>query len=197
MPGMDGIGVSPSAGAAAASGRFLLRIDPGLHGALREAAKASGLSLNDLCARKLVAPGSDDGGPGPSIVTRAASAFGPDLVGVVAYGSWARDELAAGSDVDVLIVVAERVALRRALYRAWDTEPMAWESRPVEPHFVHPPAVDDPPSGVWIEAAIDGVVLFERGFRLSRRLAAIRRRIVAGELRRRAVHGQPYWTRES
>ena len=35
------------------SGRFVLRIDPGLHGALRKAARAAGVSLNEYCARKL------------------------------------------------------------------------------------------------------------------------------------------------
>jgi len=42
-------------------GRFLLRISPGLHAALREAATAQGLSLNDYCARKLAAPASSSG----------------------------------------------------------------------------------------------------------------------------------------
>jgi predicted HicB family RNase H-like nuclease len=35
------------------SGRFLLRIDPGLHAALRHAASASGQSLKEYCGRKL------------------------------------------------------------------------------------------------------------------------------------------------
>jgi hypothetical protein len=48
-------------------------------------------------------------------------------------------------------------------------------------------------TGLWAEAALDGVVLFERGLVVSKRLAAVRRDIVAGRLVRRLAHGQPYW----
>jgi hypothetical protein len=41
--------------------------------------------------------------------------------------------------------------------------------------------------------AIDGVVIFERGLRLSSYLADVRRTILAGRIVRRSVHGQPYW----
>ena len=60
-------------GRSRASGRFVLRIEPGLHEALRNAARASGLSLNDYCARRLAAPtnGSEVGGAAHA-VRRAA-----------------------------------------------------------------------------------------------------------------------------
>jgi hypothetical protein len=83
--------------------------------------------------------------------------------------------------------------LTRGLYRVWDESPLYWCDRPVEPHLVHlpePGAVGT----VWAEAAIDGVVLFEQGLRISRHLAAVRRDIAAGRLVRRTVHGQPYWS---
>jgi hypothetical protein len=48
--------------------------------------------------------------------------------------------------------------------------------------------------GVWAEVAIAGVVVFERGRRISSRLVDIRHEIAAGKLVRRLVHGQPYWT---
>jgi hypothetical protein len=41
------------------SGRFVLRISPGLHAALRAAAAEVKMSLNDYCARKLAAPVGD------------------------------------------------------------------------------------------------------------------------------------------
>ena len=58
---------------------------------------------------------------------------------------------------------------------------------------LHPPR-DPVTGGVWGEVAIDGIVLFERDWRLSADLARIRRDIAAGRLVRRLVHGQPYWT---
>lgn len=174
------------------SGRFILRITPGLHRTLRAAAAGAGLSLNDFCARKLALP-SVLAGPAAEIVTRAASLFGDALAGVIGFGSWARNELAERSDVDVLVVVESRAAITRELYRTWDGHPLCWNAHPIEPHFVHLPPAGARISGIWAEAAVDGVVLFDRDLSLSRRLVEIRRRIVAGEIVRRQAHGQSYW----
>jgi predicted nucleotidyltransferase len=127
------------------------------------------------------------------VVGRAVSQFGDDLAGAIGFGSWARDTLTESSDVDVLIVVDAGVAITRALYDVWDAEPLRWDSRAVEPHIVRIPDPGARVSGLWAEAAIDGVVLFDRNMALSRRLVEIRHRILAGEIVRRRVHGQPYW----
>jgi len=179
-----------------ASGRFVLRISPGLHAALRRAAAAAGLSLNDYCARKLAAPLGDPTAlaGATETVQRAAKLVGERLIGVAAFGSWARGEAGDRSDLDALVVVDRRVPLTRELYRTWDEGPITWGGRPVEPHFVHLPEPEETASGLWAEVALDGVVLFERGLRLSTRLARVRRDIAAGRLVRRVVHGQPYWT---
>jgi predicted nucleotidyltransferase len=178
-----------------ASGRFLLRIDPRQHGTLRRAARAAGLSLNDYCSRKLSLPGGCLAGPGESaaIVARAAELFAADLVGVVVFGSWARGEETERSDVDALVVLAERVALLRRLYREWDAEPVVCDGHPVEPHFVHLPPPKETVAGLWAEVALDGIVLFDPTLVVSHRLAAIRRDIAGGRIVRRVVHGQPYW----
>ena len=176
-----------------ASGRFILRIDPGLHVALRADARRSGLSLNDYCARKLAAPVGDVAGPASDVVIRAASLFGDALVGVVAFGSWARDEQAADSDVDVLVVVAPTVHVTRDTYRTWDEVSLGWRTHPVEAHFVRLPPAGASITGLWAEAAVEGVLLFDRNHECARRLVEIRRRIVDGEMMRRTTHGQPYW----
>jgi hypothetical protein len=183
---------------APASGRFLLRLDPKQHAALRRAARAAGLSLNDYCARKLGLAAGCLAGPGESaaIVARAAELFSRDLIGVVAFGSWARGEATERSDVDALVVLAERVALARKLYRDWDEEPMLCDGHPVEPHFVHLPGAEETVAGLWAEVAIDGIVLLDPALVVSRRLAAIRRDIATGRIVRRTAHGQPYWVTE-
>lgn len=178
-----------------ASGRFLLRIEPGVHGALREAAAASGMSLNEYCVTKLAVPLSV-AGSGESIaraVTRAAALFADDLIGVVLFGSWVRGEATEESDVDLLVVVEDDVRLTRSLYRRWDREPVLWEGRPVEPHFVHLPGPEHELIGTWAEVAVDGLVLFERGLEISARLRSIRKKIADGKLVRKTIHGQPYW----
>lgn len=178
-----------------ASGRFLLRITPGLHAALKRAASESGVSLNDYFVRKLAAPVGDLSAlEGASeAVERAAALFGERLIGVAAFGSWARSEAATGSDVDLLVVIEDSVPLTRELYRDWDQAEVAWDGRPVEPHFVHLPEEGRVAAGLWAEVALDGIVLFERGLAISRRLIAVRRDIVAGKIVRKTSHGQPYW----
>lgn len=162
---------------------------------LRAAAREAGVSLNDYCARKLAAPSGNLTAVrgATAVLERAAALFGDDLLGVVAFGSWARGEAVATSDLDLLVVVETDAPLTRALYRQWDARPLTWEGRPVEPHFVHLGGAQGRATGIWAEAAIDGLVLFERGTRVSTRLAQIRRDIFAGRLVRRLAHGQPYW----
>lgn len=176
----------------APSGRFVLRIDASLHAALRQAATSAGLSLNEYCVRKLTVPGNVDG-PASAVIERAASAAGASLVAVVVFGSWARGRLAASSDVDLLIVVDRDVTIARRLYRDWDRAPLDWEGHPAEPHFVHLPEPGTSPGSLWAEVAVDGIVLFERDFVVSRALAEIRQRIASGRLVRRTIHGQAYW----
>ena len=129
-----------------------------------------------------------------SLVARAREVAGEALSAVALHGSWVRGEATATSDVDSLIVVDSRLALNRALYREWDAEPITWRGRRVDPHFVHP-AEEGQFSGLWAEMALDGIVLFERDWRLSAHLSRIRLAIAAGRLVRRIVHGQPYWTK--
>ena len=175
------------------SGRFVLRMAPGLHAALERAACAAGVSLNEYCVRRLAVAGAGpDDGDAAALVSRAAAIVGDGLTGVLLHGSWARGEATPASDVDALVVVEPRTALRRALYRAWDEHRVRWRGRRVDPHFVHPPGPEL--SGLWAEAAIDGRVLFDRDGRLAADLARVRHAIAAGRLVRRTAHGQPYWT---
>lgn len=177
------------------SGRFVFRLPPALHGALQAAAREAGLSLNEYCVRRLAVtgPGLAVDDPAASLVVRAAELAGDALVAVIVYGSWARGEAVRTSDVDVLVVVERHIALTRTLYRAWDEQPVTWQGRTVDPHFAHPPD-EGAGIGLWGEIAVDGVVLFERGTRVSTHLARVRRAIAHGTFVRRFVHGQPYWT---
>lgn len=184
-------------GIRAPSGRFVLRIDPALHAALRRAAAASGSSLNEFCARKLAQPAgvvAEDEGL-QAVVGRCGELFQQALVGVLVHGSWARGEEQDGSDVDVLVVVEESVSIDRDLYRRWDAYgSLAIEDHEVEVHFARLPSGEEEVTPLWAEIALDGIVVVERDRAVSRLLAKIRSRIASGRLVRRIVHGQPYWT---
>lgn len=175
-----------------ASGRFLLRLDPGLHARLKQEAAAASLSLNEFCVRRLAAPHII--GVGGELLARAAGQFGSALDAVVAFGSWARGHAASDSDVDVLLVLDRSIALERSLYHAWDAHPLELEGHRVEPHVAHLPLRDAALSGLWCELAVDGLVLYDRDLSTSRYLGAVRTRVAAGEVIRRVAHGQPYWS---
>lgn len=177
------------------SGRFVLRMPSALHAALDDAARASGLSLNTYCVRHLATAGLGIVGDKDvtSLAGHAHAVVGDALSGIVLHGSWIREEATPSSDVDALIVVDSGVVLRRALYRAWDAEPIVtWRSRRLDPHFVHPPE-DGEISGLWAEVALDGMVLLDRDWKLAAHLARVRHAIAAGRVVRRVVHGHPYW----
>lgn len=176
------------------SGRFVLRLPPALHAELRDAARRAGLSLNEYCVRALSAPGTDPAGPGGAIAARAVAHFGPDLVGVLLFGSWVRGEATATSDIDALVVVEASQPITRALYHEWDRTPLEHDGHPIEAHLVRLPAPEDAPGTMWLEAALDGVVVLDRDGRIARHLGRVRRDIAAGGRVRRRAHGQPYWT---
>ncbi|MDE2652523.1 MAG: toxin-antitoxin system HicB family antitoxin [Gemmatimonadetes bacterium] len=180
------------------SGRFVVRIDPALHASLRERARSEDISLNRYCARELGSPSSELPQPASEAVGRAHAILGESLLGVVAFGSWARGEPSWESDLDMLLIAGDGVPISRNLYRQWDDGPaLKWDGHVVEPHFVHLLADGETPSGLWAEVAMDGHVLFERRLAVSRTLAGVRRRILEERLSHRVAHGNPYWVRES
>lgn len=173
---------------------FILRLPSALHRRLQRAARQAEISLNEYCVRRLGAGGTGldlhpDAG---ALVTRAADVAGEALIGVVLHGSWIRGTAGPSSDVDALVVIDRRTALKRSLYSVWDAQPVRWDGRPVDPHFVHLPETPAT-AGVWAEASVEGVVLFEIDGHVSAALATVRRAIANGVLMRRVVHGQPYW----
>ena len=182
---------------ASASGKFVLRLDARLHGLLRDDALTAGTSLNDWCGRMLAAPGAGGVDAASGAVLAIRSRLGNDLEGVIVYGSFARGELSTGSDVDLLVVLRQGVAITRSLYREWEEAVPDWNGREIDLHFVHLPTAADRVSGSWAEAAVCGIVLYDRALEVSRRLIGIRERIAAGGLVRRMSQGQPYWIHEA
>ena len=180
------------------SGRFVLRIPPELHGALKAAAAGAGVSLNSYCRSILTAAvrgGGDGGMITAALLAALTGEFGEALVGLVVFGSRVRNEHTAMSDIDLLIAVGESVAVSRELYTRWDTAVDAVDAGAgvVSPHFAHLPSDDAALGSLWLEAALHGVVVLDPTGVVARTVARVRDRIAAGEVQRRAAYGHPYW----
>lgn len=172
-----------------------MRLPADLHRRLAQAATANDLSFNELCVRRLREPchPQEMSAVRSVVVDRGRAAFGDRLLGVVALGSWARGEPAADSDIDVLLVIDPAIPLTRDLYRTWDQAPLAFGGRTIDAHFAHPSGRGEPPTAVWCEVAVDGLVWYDRDGAITRRVAEVRRAIADGQVVRGRAHGQTYW----
>ena len=119
-----------------------------------------------------------------------------DLVGIVLFGSTARGTASTNSDVDLLIVLDSNEVVSRDLYDCWDdyiAQHNALELKQYSPHFSPLPKVALRTEGIWLETSLDGIVLWEENFKVSRFLATIRKAIAEQKLVRKLSHGHPYW----
>lgn len=186
-----------------ASGKFVLRLSPELHAALRVQSRESSLSLNDLCVLKL---GEGIVGDSHPLLTRKVlhkieKQF-PDVVGVVLFGSAARGEATEFSDIDLLLVLPSGYSISRDLYREWDRWAVAQRRefpylKKVSPHFVSLPEESLSAGSLWFEVALDGKILLQQEETLSQVLYSLREAMASGEISRQFSHGHPYWVRKA
>jgi predicted nucleotidyltransferase len=184
------------------SGKFVLRTGPDLHARLSEEARARGISLNEHCVRKLAGAHAADRFAGigldAAFIEQVVEAFPVRPVGIALFGSFARGEQGPGSDIDMLVVLDRGARLTRSMYRGFDDRvDVSGFAHPPNPHLVALPERPEDSGGIWLEAALDGIVLWEEGRLVSRFLRLLRERIATGEVRRRTSGGQPYWVRWS
>ncbi len=192
------------------SGRFVIRMSGALHVRLREEGRRTGRSLNQVCVAKLQAAGPSI--PGSRVEVARTGFIFPDfleavirrwpeqIVGVILFGSAARGDAAEDSDIDLMLVMQPEVKITRGLYRLWEEFCQDYDGAQdcdmISPHFVSLPAGLEGAGGLWYETAIEGILLWERGLQVSRILALLRRAMGQGLIRRRTLHGSPYWIRE-
>lgn len=183
------------------SGRFVLRLDSALHETLARRALERGLSLNQMTA-DLIRSGLEEKRPEKKylrvvrpLLGKLKREFEADFLGLMIFGSQVRGEATSTSDLDVLIVLEERVPLKRNLYRWWE-ESFGKSSAPeISPHFVHIPKTAGNASGIWFEVAMEGEIVYQRNRGLRRFLDRVTAEIQSGALQREWSHGHPYWIR--
>jgi Nucleotidyltransferase domain/HicB family len=191
-----------------ASGKFVVRIPPELHGALKQESLARGVSLNELCQEKLASSGtvalrSEALWMDQTLQKLKATAakLGLSVLGVILFGSFARGEESENSDLDLLVVLSSNDPIDRQLYLKWDgsfREFSQHDSHEVSVHFVHLPEWIKESGSLWLECAMDGKVLDESNPpQLSKRLYQLRDLISQGFWKRKYAHGHPYWIKET
>jgi hypothetical protein len=175
--------------------KILVRLPAALHAELKRRAEVTGRTLNQVCVDALSQPAAQATPWQPILDSR----LGSHLDGIVLFGSRARGDARASSDTDLLLVLSAGVALTRDLYVAWDKLAAVHPGvlpRQVSPHFSCWPQTPAAAGSLWLEVALDGVVLWERDFAVSRFLASVRRYLLAGGASRKTTYGVPYWVRE-
>lgn len=176
---------------------FILRVSDGLHQALKAQSAAHGLSLNELCTRKLQQVSLSHFDPQLALQVEKIIRLFPSetVLGLLLYGSYARGEQTAQSDIDLLLVLDSQTPLTRTLYAGLDA--IAEDLGKIEVHISHLPSVEGPLSSLWAEVALDGIVLYEKEAVLTRICQQLRRKIASGMYTRKSAHGQTYWVQRA
>lgn len=172
------------------SGKFVLRLDPLLHKELKEEAKLAKKSLNAVCVDRLLRGHSASAGLSSDLL-KIKVKFNP--IAIVLFGSTARGEATSSSDIDLLIVFDESKTINREHYSQWD---QLLKNSKISPQFVHLPNTKEPIGSLWLEAAVDGEILYDRNNIAKRTLIDIRSQISKGCYVKKESHGHPYWLRQ-
>ncbi len=149
------------------------------------------MSLNGWILHRLQLPDLSTG----ELWEKCRHVYGDNLLSVVQFGSSVRGEARASSDIDLLLVMSPEESIDRGLYRKWDAEIAPYCELPYSPQFSHMPH-EESPSSLWLEVALEGVVVFASTPQVQGVLSRLRERIASGEFVRRMSYGHPYWVHE-
>lgn len=174
------------------SGKFVLRLTPEFHRKIRSRAKAMGCSLNEYVKRSLIAKDNGD-----EVVSPIEAVWGAEILAIILFGSHVRGEERESSDVDLLLILDDGVAVERDLYRVWDKEVAPVLGDKYSPQFSRLPKETDRVSSLWLEVALEGHILYEKDPRVRKRLTELKGKIASGHYLRKFSHGHPYWVRRS
>lgn len=172
------------------SGKFVLRVSPLFHKQLKEEAQSQKLSLNDWIVKKLM---SSNGVQSSEVVLKTIqNCFDGKMIGIVQFGSTVRGDQKTNSDIDLLIVLKNNQEITRSLYTVWDEKVAPTLGNKYSPQFSHLTELERV-SSLWLEIAMEGIVLLDENNLIKNHIIEIRRKIAAGKYLRKLAHGHPYW----
>jgi predicted nucleotidyltransferase len=174
--------------------RFLLRLDPEVYRGLTRLSKTQNVSMNALCSR-FIEDGLRAGDLNQKWMKEIVSAYQDDeLLALILFGSQARGEATATSDLDLLLVFSAATKITRSLYRKFES---VLESHPDQSrtsiHCARIPEDVKSVSGFWFEIALDGKVLWKKNDEIDIYLSKVKSAICSGKYVRKMSSGQPYW----
>jgi len=181
------------------SGKFVLRLTQDLHKTISDYANNNGLSLNKACIDLIQKGLSKDNTKDElylflePIIAKIKEHFGKDLVGIMLFGSYATNESTEASDIDLLIVLSNDIPIVRKLYRWWDNEISETNLEIINPHFVNLPKDIKKVTGLWLEVAEKGKVLYQRNQLIEKTISKIKKLTQDGMVRKYVSNGHPFW----
>ncbi|HMO18250.1 MAG TPA: nucleotidyltransferase domain-containing protein [Oligoflexia bacterium] len=186
---------------------IFLRVNSELANNLKLLAKKHELSLNEYCSEILESRANarlrfdsetspaDSFQPGifDQLVSAAKSEYQGHLKSVLLFGSFARGEETIESDIDILIILDKKLAVTRKLYESLDSKTFTSIPSNVSIHLTHLPSNFISLSGLWCEVALEGIMLYDSDFKVSRFLITLREKILLGHYKPSYSHGHRYW----
>lgn len=171
------------------SGKFVLRISPEMHALLKCEAEENNLSLNQLINKKLFENKSEK-------YESILKLFKHNLLGIVLFGSYVRGEPRKSSDIDLLIVLAKEIEIKRSLYHLWDDKIEHKMGSIYSPQFTHLPKDYNSISSLWLEVGLEGEIAYDPLGVIKKEIFKIKSEISSGKYRRKLTHGHPYWIKK-
>jgi predicted nucleotidyltransferase len=135
----------------------------------------------------------DQATPLAEVVLALKQGLGEDLVAVVLFGSQARGEAAAESDWDLLVLahhLPEKTLQRH--FRLKELLPAAWRGR-ISALAKTPGEFESRLPALYLDIALDGVVLYDSGDYVTQRLAYLKNLLARRGLRRERAGREMTW----
>ena len=174
------------------SGKFVLRIDPKVHKALKEKARAKDLSLNQYIVQFLT---REEIQKDQFFLNLIKQSFEGNIEAILLFGSTVRGDARTNSDIDLLLVLNDHLKVNRSLYKTWDENIAIELDKNYSPQFVSIPNLNTSVSGLWLEVALECEILYDKNGLIRKYLYQVKDKIAQGEYVRKLSHGHPYWTK--